>query len=73
MTAFLADESVQALIVEALRRTRRDLHRRVREPADDGGLDRANAGRRILITNDKDFAELMFLQRKLTRGSCCSG
>ena len=73
MTAFLADESVQALIVEALRRTRRDLHRRVREWTDDGGLDRANAGRRILITNDKDFAELMFLQRKLTRGSCCSG
>lgn len=31
-------------------------------------LDMANAEKRILITNDKDFGEIVFLQRKLSTG-----
>ncbi|MBI5044055.1 MAG: DUF5615 family PIN-like protein [Nitrospirae bacterium] len=35
---------------------------------DDELLDLANREKRILITNDKDFGEITFLQRKLSIG-----
>lgn len=35
---------------------------------DDELLELANKEKRILITNDKDFGELIFLQKKLTTG-----
>ena len=36
--------------------------------SDEGLLQIANREKRILITNDKDFGELIFLQKKLTSG-----
>jgi predicted nuclease of predicted toxin-antitoxin system len=36
--------------------------------SDEGLLQIANREKRILITNDKDFGELIFLQKRLTSG-----
>ena len=38
------------------------------EMTDDKLLQLANKEKRILITNDKDFGELIFLQKKVTTG-----
>jgi len=38
------------------------------EMTDDELLQLANKEKRILITNDKDFGEIIFLQKKLTTG-----
>lgn len=68
---FLADENLERLIVERLQGLGHDV---ATIPADAAGnpdsavLDRAVSEQRILITNDKDFAELAFLQKKSTPG-----
>lgn len=68
---FLADESVDRQIVERLRQ---DGHQvwcvAEMEPgiSDEDVLDLANRGRYLLITADKDFGELVFLQRRLMSG-----
>ena len=69
---FLADQNVEAPIVARLRRAGHDvlelasaLHARA---LDDEILHHAREGGRVLLTNDKDFGELVFLQRKATAG-----
>lgn len=68
---FLADENIERAVVKALRKSGHD----VAYVAEDGGsspddevLERARREHRILLTNDKDFGELVFLQRRLTTG-----
>jgi predicted nuclease of predicted toxin-antitoxin system len=68
---FLADENLELSIVEELRLAGHDVATVPGEAA--GTRDRLVLSRsvdesRILITNDKDFAELVFLQRSLTVG-----
>jgi predicted nuclease of predicted toxin-antitoxin system len=68
---FLADENLERPIVERLRSLGHDV---LMVPADETGspdteiLARATAEGRVLLTNDKDFAELTFLQRKAATG-----
>jgi predicted nuclease of predicted toxin-antitoxin system len=67
---FLADENVEASLVEVLRRAGHDV---ATVPVQAGIRDREVLARsveehRILITNDKDFAELAFLQRSASVG-----
>jgi predicted nuclease of predicted toxin-antitoxin system len=67
----LADEGVDAPIVQPLRLDGHDVQY-VAELApgitDDGVLDRANTGRRVLITGDKDFGELVFRLSRAAAG-----
>jgi len=68
---FLADENVERPIVEALRNLGCDvcyLSEFTKQTIDDLLLDQANQESRILLTNDKDFGELVYLQRKNTVG-----
>ena len=68
---FLADESVEALVVETLRGAGHDVVAvfDVSPGADDATvLSHAQAARRILVTNDKDFASLAFLQGQASSG-----
>ncbi|HEX4960404.1 MAG TPA: DUF5615 family PIN-like protein [Thermoanaerobaculia bacterium] len=68
---FLADENLEHPIVERLRLLGHDV---ALVPEDEEGLPdthvlaRATQENRILLTNDKDFAELIFLQRKAAVG-----
>src|SRR5579863_2059499 len=67
---FLADENLEASVVEALCRVGHDV---ATVPAqagirDSAVLARSVGERRILLTNDKDFAELAFLQRTASVG-----
>jgi predicted nuclease of predicted toxin-antitoxin system len=68
---FLADENLERLVIEALRAAGHDV---ATLPAAAAGLrDRDVLARsveevRILLTNDKDFAELAFLKRLATVG-----
>jgi predicted nuclease of predicted toxin-antitoxin system len=68
---FLADENLERPIVERLRSLGHDV---VTVSADKAGspdtevLAWATAESRVLLTNDKDFAELTFLQRKAAAG-----
>ncbi len=68
---FVADEGVEARIVERLRFEGHDVDY-VAELApgitDDEVLDLSNAGQRVLITVDKDFGELVFRLRRLAAG-----
>lgn len=67
----LADESVDRQIVERLRQDGHQVwYVAEMEPgiSDENVLDLANRGRYLLITADKDFGELVFLQRRLTSG-----
>ena len=68
---FIADEGVEARIVERLRFEGHDVDY-VAELApgitDDEVLDFANTGRRVLITVDKDFGELIFRLRRVAAG-----
>jgi predicted nuclease of predicted toxin-antitoxin system len=68
---FLADVNVEKRIVESLRDAGHDVkwipdYDCQLEDAE--LLDLANAEGRILITNDKDFGELFFLQKRLSQG-----
>ncbi len=68
---FLADESVEGPVVAALRRAGHAVAAVAEdEPGtrDERVLARARQERRVLLTNDKDFAELAFLQRRAATG-----
>jgi predicted nuclease of predicted toxin-antitoxin system len=63
---FVADESVDGHIIRALLvagHTVRDVHRTDLGSPDERVLDIAHSGRMILITEDKDFGELVFAKR----------
>jgi predicted nuclease of predicted toxin-antitoxin system len=68
---FLADENLERSIVHALRERGHDIET---VPAEGAGttdrelLGRALDQRRVLLTNDKDFAELTFLQGHAASG-----
>ncbi len=68
---FLADESIEAPVIAVLRADGLDVTA-IDELApgskDPAVLRRAETEKRILLTNDKDFADLAFLQRKATSG-----
>lgn len=68
---FLADESLEVLVVSSLRDEGFDVAS-IREESpgmeDQDVLGRADREGRILVTNDKDFAELAFLQRQSSGG-----
>jgi predicted nuclease of predicted toxin-antitoxin system len=68
---FLADEGVDAAIVSAIRSDGHDVRWMAEElegSTDDVVLDSAARDARILITEDKDFGELVFRQRLHHRG-----
>ena len=68
---FLADESVESRIVQALRRIGFDVFSVAEEcPAvsDSTVLNLCQKKKCVLITNDKDFGELVFLEKKVARG-----
>jgi predicted nuclease of predicted toxin-antitoxin system len=69
---FLADHNVEAPIIERLRSAGHDVLAVAEaippEAPDDEVLALATAQDRVLLTNDKDFGELTFLQRRLSAG-----
>jgi len=68
---FLADENVERLLVDALRADGHDIvqAQAVSENGDDEAvLSRANTESRILLTNDKDFGELVFRLGRVSTG-----
>jgi predicted nuclease of predicted toxin-antitoxin system len=68
---FLIDESVEKPIVDWLRNQKYDvIYIAEKSPAitDEKVIRFANSESRILITNDKDFSELIFRQGKITQG-----
>lgn len=68
---FLADEGVDKAIVEALRgygRNVRWMAEELQGAKDDAILDTAARDARLLITEDKDFGELVYRQRLHHRG-----
>lgn len=68
---FLADENIEQPIVTALRKQGHNVLYAIDLPpgtADDDILTLAHRESRILITNDKDFGEFIFLQKKAVRG-----
>jgi predicted nuclease of predicted toxin-antitoxin system len=68
---FLADENFEGPIVRALEAVGHDVEwiREAQPGARDAEvLARAEHDQRILLTNDKDFAELAYLQRQATSG-----
>ena len=68
---FFADENLERPIIEGLRQKGHDI---ATVPPEEKGspdptvLALSSTEDRILITNDKDFAELVFLQRQVTAG-----
>ncbi|HVT61825.1 MAG TPA: DUF5615 family PIN-like protein [Thermoanaerobaculia bacterium] len=68
---FLADENLERPVIEALRGAGHDVATIPAEAAgirDRDVLARSVEEHRILVTNDKDFAELAFLKRSATVG-----
>ena len=68
---FLADENVSRFVVERLRAAGFDVAsvRETRPGASDKDvLDEADSGDRVLITEDRDFGELVVRQRLKVRG-----
>jgi predicted nuclease of predicted toxin-antitoxin system len=68
---FLADECCDAALVDALRGDGHDVLYAVeslRGATDDELLTRALSERRILLTEDKDFGELVYRLRRLAHG-----
>ncbi|MCS7275128.1 MAG: DUF5615 family PIN-like protein [Candidatus Bipolaricaulota bacterium] len=68
---FLADENVEKLIVDHLRHQSFDVRYVAEETPslkDDAILALANQENRIFITNDKDFGEMAFRQRRVRTG-----
>lgn len=64
---FLADENVEKPIVDMLRNGGHDvlyISEFMKRSIDEQLLERANNESRILLTNDKDFGELVYLQGK---------
>jgi len=67
----LADEGVERRVVERLRQSGFEVeHIAEVSPAspDEDGLLRARTSGAVLLTQDKDFGELVFRQRRLTTG-----
>jgi len=67
----IADENIDAQIVEKLRENGYTvLYIRELDPgiSDDEVLNLANQNSAVLITNDKDFGELVFRLRRVTAG-----
>lgn len=68
---FFADENLEHPIVEALRQQGHDV---ATVPTEEKGspdpvvLSLSSTQDRVLITNDKDFAELVFLQKQVAAG-----
>jgi predicted nuclease of predicted toxin-antitoxin system len=69
---FLADQNVEEPVVTALRHAGHDVLQLAEtlpvRAIDELILRRAREEDRILLTNDKDFGELTFLQRRATAG-----
>jgi predicted nuclease of predicted toxin-antitoxin system len=68
---FLADENVEGPVIEALQAAGHDVVTIASEIVgirDPDVLARSVQERRVLLTNDKDFAELAFLQRSAATG-----
>lgn len=68
---FLADENLEKLIVEWLREEGYDviyIPEKVPSIKDEQIIQLANEEDRILITNDKDFGELVFRNGQMTSG-----
>ena len=68
---FLADENLEKAVVDALRAKRFDvlyLCEESQSMPDEDIIDRATQEERILVTNDKDFGELVYLQQRMTKG-----
>ncbi len=67
----LADENVSRLVVEQLRRDNHQVYyvfEMARGSTDPTVLDIANQQRALLLTNDKDFGELVFRQHRKASG-----
>ncbi len=68
---FFADENLERPIIEGLQQQGHDI---ATVPTEEKGspdptvLALSNTEDRVLITNDKDFAELVFLQKQVTAG-----
>lgn len=68
---FLADENVERKIVEMLRKKGYDVRYTAdeqRSSTDEEILNKSNKEERVLITNDKDFGELVYLEKKISSG-----
>jgi predicted nuclease of predicted toxin-antitoxin system len=68
---FLADEDVEKPVVEMLRHHGHDvlyMCEIATRTIDEKLLEQANAESRLLLTNDKDYGELVFLQKKVSAG-----
>ena len=68
---FLADESVDAPIIEMLRANGHDVDsvaELVPSTPDDVVFDRANHGGALLLTGDKDFGEIVFRLHRISLG-----
>lgn len=68
---FLADENVEKPIVDMLRDSSHDvlyISEFMKRSIDEHLLEQANLESRILLTNDKDFGELIYLQGKNSIG-----
>ena len=71
MARFLADANIEARLTAWLRQQKHDVLAAAETAAreeDEILLSKARQENRILITSDKDFGELVFLQKKLTSG-----
>jgi len=70
---FLADENVESAIVRALAEAGHDIESvgpKLRSRDDGRILSAASRAHRVVITNDKDFADLAFRERRSSWGSC---
>ena len=71
---FLADECCDAPLVESLRNDGHDVLYQLEEDAgapDEDLLGRAYKEKRILLSEDKDFGELVLDSENILLGSCC--
>lgn len=68
---FIADENIEKPLVDLLLAEGHDvlwIHMHKRQLSDEDILLLSNKEKRIILTNDKDFGELVFLQKKLSTG-----
>jgi len=68
---FLADENVEKVVVDVLRARGFDvlyLREEFQSINDEDIIELANQEGCVLVTNDKDFGELVYLQQKVTEG-----
>src|SRR6266540_4429231 len=68
---FLADLNVESQVITRLRDENHDVRSAAQDflgAPDEVVLEASRSENRVLITNDKDFAELAYLQRKASAG-----